>query len=170
MSNQPDTTKQNIIDWCKEDGILIEDNSSKFPNYEWLLLVDKNKIVFKTKRHPNRIFIQSSITITNNHQKIIADDQKMKFNMILQIPTMILQMGATCSIEQNDTTITKVSVSKIHFHSSMKKADFLANLFKVQDIHQNLLNQLSVKLQTTAKQLQQNQPAPAPDASDVGIG
>jgi len=170
MSNQTDPVKQNIIDWCNADGIQVVDESSKIPDCEWFLVALGNTMIFKLKKFSDRIYFQSKITISKNHQKIIADNQKMRVGLVLQIPTIVLQMDASCAIEQNDTTITKVITSKVHYHSTIKKADFLTKLAKVQDVHTNLLNRLSVQLQTTAKQLQENQPAPAPDARDVGVG
>jgi len=36
MSNQPDTVKENIMDWFKEDSISFTDISEKNPNFTWI--------------------------------------------------------------------------------------------------------------------------------------
>jgi len=168
MSDQPDPVKQNIIDWCNEDGISFVDKSDDFPACDWIIIIDNTKMIYKQTRFPNRIYFQALIAISNEHQQAVQNPQT-RTKIIVEIPTNVLQMGATCNIVENNGVINNLSITKVHFHSTIKKADFLENYIRLHNIHHTMLNQVSNILQTTAQQLQQNQPAPAPDASTVGI-
>ena len=170
MSNQPDPVKQNIIDWCNADNIPFEDKSSEYPSMDWTLMIMKRVAVYKQKRFSDRIYFHAGFNFAPEHKTLIDGNNQLRNEIILQIPLLLCQMDVTSKIEGTGNNITGISLSKVHFHSSIKKADFLSLYTKVFQVFQALLNQLSIKLKVTLQQLQQNQLSPSPDASDVGIG
>ena len=170
MSNQTDPVKQNIMDWCNADGITFEDESSKYPNMDWSLMIRKRVAVDKQKRFSDRIYFHAGFNFAPEHKTLIQSNNQLRNEIILQIPLLLSQMDVTSKIEGTGNDITGISLSKVHFHSSIKKADFLSLYTRVHQVFQALLNQLGIKLKVTLQQLQQNQSSPPPDASDVGIG
>ena len=55
------TTKESIIEYCKEDGIDCIDTSSKNPHHEWSLNLNK-VIIYCQKKYPHRIYVQVNIS------------------------------------------------------------------------------------------------------------
>ena len=168
MSNQPDPTRQNIIDWCNADNIPCVD-ATQNPNMDWCLMLNKRKIaVFRITRFPDRIYFQSGIDIAPQHQTLIAENNQIRNDILLQIPSLIIQLDHDPRITQANNTISSVNISTTHFHTTISKADFLSIVSRLMNVQQLVLNQLSVPLQTTLAQLQQT--PTTLDATDVGIG
>ena len=171
MPDQPDTVKQNIIDWCNVDGIKFEDQSSKYPAHDWTLMINGKVAVYKQPRLPDRIYFHAGFSFTSEQQKLIQDNKTIKNAILLQVPSLLAQMNVNTKFEMNGDIMTGISLSKPHFHTTIKKADFLILYLRTQQVLQVLLNQLSVQLKISLQKLQQNQQKPPlPDASDVGIG
>jgi len=168
MSNQPDPVRQNIRNWCNADNIPCVDGNQS-PNMDWCLMLNNRRIaVFKLTRFADRIYFQTGINVAPAHQQMIRENNQIRNNILLQIPTLIIQLGHDPRITQANNTITVINLSKIHFHTTISKAEFLSIVSRLINVHQLVLNQLSVTLQTTLAQLQQT--PITPDASDVGIG
>ena len=168
MSNSPDPVKQNIIDWCNTDNIQCNDLSNDNPIFSWIVGMGKNLIlIYKVPQFPDRIYIESRIKISENHQKLINEtwNKAKKNNMLLTLKAVAVQLDFNISFtfEENDKKpkvkdkITEIKSNKVHFHSSIKKADFLSVFNRISNIHNHLLNQLSILLETEVKQLEEKQ-------------
>jgi len=167
---QEDIVKQNIMNYCTADNIRFEDQSSKNTNLDWCLMINGKVAVYKQQQYPERIYFQSGINIASEHQALITTNNQIRNNILLRIPSLLAQLDVSCKITQANNSITQISLSKLHFHSSIKKADFLELYLRLYQVQEVLLNQLSVQLQVSLQQLTQNQQTPAPGAGDVGIG
>jgi len=158
MSNQPDPVIQNVIDWCKEDNIDCVDDSSKNTTLSWLLTINKNVIIYKQPEQPDRIYIQSQINISKNHQEMITKwNQTKKNDLILKLQTLVAQFDANIQIIQEETTITKIVLSKVRFHSTISKAEFLELYVRTDTIHGTILNHLRHSLGLELQQSQAQQ-------------
>lgn len=168
MSAQPDPVRQNIIDWCNEDNIdCVESTTNQ--NMAWNLMINTGRVaVFRPTRFSDRIYFQSGINIAPQHQTLIANNGDIRNKILLQIPSLIIQLDHDPRVFQTDTTITRLNITKIHFHTTISKAMLLSMSNRLLNVHQLVLNQLSVPLQTTMAQLEQT--PTTPDASEVGIG
>jgi len=136
---------------------------------DWLLMLNNGRIViFKLTRFPDRIIFQSGINIATEHQQMIAGKPQMRNEILLQTPSLIVQLDHQPTITQVNNTISVITITKTHFHTTISKADFLTKSIKLRNVQQVVRNQLSVPLQTSLAQLQQT--PTQPDASAVGIG
>ena len=89
--------------------------------------------------------------------------------MILQLKGLAIQLDFNIMFDAKDKDkITNVKSNKIHFHTSINKADLLEKFQRVGNIHDHVLNQLSVLLQTEVQNIQV-QKASQSNASNVGI-
>ena len=170
MSENQDVVKQNIMNWCNEDGIERVDESSRNPNLSWLVALGKPQILFyKQPNLQDRIYAQSQINVSPEHQTMIEGwDAIKRNNMILKLQTLATQFGININFQQEGNKITSISSFKIHFHSTIKKSDFLDLLVRVQNIHNTLLNQLRFSLGLELQQLQSQQQSS--ESSNPAIG
>ncbi len=80
--------------------------------------------------------------------------------MILKLRTLSVQLDFNIAFTTKEKDkITEIKSNKIHFHSSIKKADFLQLFLRMSNIHDHILTQVSALLQTEVKQLQAVQDA-----------
>ena len=170
--NQQDIVKQNIIQWCKDDNIPCEDVSSKNHQFAWGLAIGKPEtIIYKQPHLPDRIYIQSQITITPEHQELINTTWTLqkKNDMLLNLRMLAVQYDINMNFQEDSNgKLIAISSFKIHFHSSIKKANILKMFIRVQSIHIVILNQLSKALGIEMKQLQAQQQSS--DSSNPAIG
>ena len=169
MSENQDVVKQNIINWCNEDRIEFVDESSRNPNFSWLVAVGKPQILFyKQPNLQDRIYAQSQIVVSPEHQTMIEGWNATKRNsMILKLQTLATQFDINMNFQLEGNKITTIGSFKVHFHSTIKKSDFLSLLLRVQTIHNNLLNQLRLSLGLELQQLQSQQSS---ESSNPAIG
>ena len=65
----------------------------------------------------------------------------------MKIQTIIVQLEANPNFLNNsEKKLERISINKIHFHSSINKADFLEKLVRIQNIQNCILNHLNVEL------------------------
>ena len=163
MSAEQDVVKENIIQWCKDDKITYNDMSKNNPNFSWVIGIGKTSIIiYKAPQVSDRIFVESRIKLAPEHEKLVNEDWApgKKTNMILKLRTLSVQLDFNIAFTTKEKDkITETKSNKIHFHSSIKKADFLQLFLRVSNIHDHILTQVSALLQTEVKQLQAVQDA-----------
>ncbi len=162
MANQPDPVMTNIIDWCREDNIPCEDNSARLPNVSWSLRIGTLAVsAYKLQQIPDRIYIQSGITLNPNHQTLVNQtwEQPQRNDMMMKLKMLSAQYGVNMSFGMNGNNLISFATFKIHFHTTISKADFLTLFLRVSSIHEIFLNQLSLSLGLATRQLQANQDA-----------
>jgi len=136
-SQQPDITKENIMNWCNDDNIQCVDESTSNPQFTWSLAIGNPAIiVYKQPHLPDRIFIQSQITISPEHQTLIRETwnvpKRNGFAVKLQSLGVQLDINMNFGFDR-DGIMTSISSFKVHFHSTISKADFLKLFLRVQD-------------------------------------
>lgn len=155
MSMSDDQVKQNIMKYCDDDGIKCVDSSANKPNFEWSL--DLAKIsVYKQKKFPDRIYIQSTI-IFGELGKLLDTPQK-KNNLMITLKSFALanEFNLDFSFDEKQN-LTGILSYKIHYHSSISKADFLTLQLRITDVQDILFNQLTNLLGTETKKLKAQQ-------------
>lgn len=71
MFDSQDKSRQNIIDWCKEDNIPCIDVTAQNPQFAWTLTLGNTGhriTIYKNKQHNDRIYIQSQIAWSETHR------------------------------------------------------------------------------------------------------
>jgi len=170
MSENQDVVKQNIMNWCSEDKIECIDESSRNPSFNWLLSIGDPKILFYKQPHlQDRINAQSQIIVSPEHQTMIEGWNATKRNdMVFKLQTIATQYDISMNFQKEGDKITMINSFKTHFHSTIKKSDFLELFIRVQNIHMNLLNQLRLSLGLELQQLQSQQQSS--ESSNPAIG
>ncbi len=87
--------------------------------------------------------------------------------MILNLQTLATQFDINMNFQLEGNKLISIGSFKIHFHSTIKKSDFLDMLVRVQNIHNTLLNQLRLSLGLELQQMQSQQ---ASESSNPAIG
>ena len=163
-----DSVKNNIIGWCNADNLKCVDESSNNPNFSWAILVGGEVMIYKQPHLPDRIYIQSQISISPEHQTLIEAKPDMKNNLMLNLTTNATNLDIGMNFQIVEGKLKGVNLSKVHFADTISKADLLRNFLRVQQVHQTILNQLR---STLGLEFQQSKAQTTqPDASDVGIG
>jgi len=164
-----DIVKTNIMDYLNEDSITFEDISDKNTNFTWILQVGKQTpvLIFKLPAFPNRIYLRTTIGLAPEHVKLLAEDDTKKGKTILKIHTLAIQLDVNPDFKNDKKKqLHQIWFNKIHYNSSIKKADLLEKFIRIQQCQNVLLNHLNIELGIGMQS--QNTPD-APDASDVGI-
>jgi len=167
MPDEPDTVKQNIMDWFKEDSISITDISEKNPKFTWILQVSKSPavLVFKIPQFPNRIYFRTTTTLRPDHVKLFSEDETKKQNFIFKIHTLAIQLDVNPTFPNNDKKqLSEIWINKIHYNTTIKKADLIEKFTRIQHCQNAILNHINRELKASM-QIQ----TPEPNASDVGI-
>ena len=162
MSEQPDPVMTNIINWCQEDHIPCENQSSQRPNVLWVLKIGNLAItVYKLPQLPDRIYVQSGISLNDNHRTLVNQTWEVaqKNDMMLKLKMLATQYDANMNFVVNDNNLNSFSTYKIHYHSTISKADFLSLFMRIQNIHEIVWNQLNSSLGLATQQLQAIQDA-----------
>jgi len=163
-----DPAKNNIICWCKADNLKCIDESSNNPKFSWAILIGGEVMIYKQPHLPDRIYIQSQIAISPEHQTLIEAKLDMKNNLMLNLTTNATNLDIGMNFQIVEEKLKGVNLSKVHFADTISKADLLRNFLRVQQVHQTILNQLR---STLGLEFQQSKAQTTqPDASDVGIG
>ena len=140
--------KDNIIQWCKDDGLSCNDISAKNSNLVWCLEIGKPSVLlYKILNLQDRIYFQTNTVLAPEHVKLLNENASKKGNIVLKIQTIIVQLEANPNFLNNsEKKLERISINKIHFHSSINKADFLEKLVRIQNIQNCILNHLNVEL------------------------
>ena len=86
MSAKSFPEKDNIIQWCKDDGLSCDDISAKNPTFAWCLELGSPKvIIYKLSTLPDRIYFQTNTGLAPEHVKLLDEDASKKGNLILKI-------------------------------------------------------------------------------------
>jgi len=168
MSDQTDPVKQNIIDWCKEDNLKCVDESSDNPKHVFALSVFDSVSIYKQSHLPDRIYIQSQYPITEENKELMNKKPEIAKNIKTNLPKLASQYDVHVNFGEEKNILTRISIYKIHFHSTISKADFLRLFLRVHQVSNSIITQVSGELGLILKQ--ESKKKPAPDASDVGIG
>ena len=162
MSNQNDPVKQNIIDWCKADNIPCEDNSATSPKSLWALKIGNYAVtIHKPSNSLDRIYIQSGISLNPDHRTMVNQtwQPEQKNDMMMKLKMLATQYDVNLNFGMDNNDLISFSTYKIHFHTSISKADFLSLFIKIQTVHEIFLNQLNLALGIATQQLQASQDA-----------
>ena len=163
-----DPAKNNIMGWCKADHLKCVDESLNNPTFSWAILVGDEVMIYKQPHLSDRIYIQSQITISPEHQTLIETKPDMKNNLMLNLTTNATNLNIGINFQIVEGKLKGVNLSKVHFADTISKADLLRNFLRVQQVHQTILNQLrsTLGLEFQQSKVQTTQP----NDSDVGIG
>ena len=164
MSNQPDPVMTNIINWCQEDNIQCVDNSTNRSNVLWSLRIGTQSItVYKLSHILDRVYVQSGIGLNPEHQTLVNQtwQQPQRNDMMMKMKMLATQYDVNIDFVMNGNNIISFSTFKIHFHTTMSKADFLSMYIRIQSIHEIIFNQLNLSLGLATQQLQASQDAGA---------
>ena len=169
VSNQTNSVKQNIIDWCNEENIQCVDSGNANQQFIWSLRIDVEHIIFyQMVNYQDRIIIQAQIDIPKEKQGCIENDKNKKSELLLKLETLATMFHVSIKFIENDEHILiKVRPFKPHYSSTMTKVEFLEYRERMSNIKSTLENHLFIVIGNEFK-LQQNQQS-QPDASDVGI-
>jgi len=169
MSNQTNSVKQNIIDWCNEEKIQCVDSGNANQQFIWYVDIDVNHIIFhQMVNYPDRITIQAQIDIPKEKQGCIENDKNKKSDLLLKLETLATIFRVSVKFIENDEHILiRVRPFKPHYSSTMTKVEFLEYMERMSNIKSTLENHLFIAIGNEF-QLQQNQQS-QPDANDVGI-
>ena len=152
-----DTTKDNIIKYCKEDNIPCVDSSSKNPQFVWSLDVN-GLTVYAKPEFPQRIFIQSQIMFGDLEKTVNEWNEAKKNNFTIELRTFALLHNINLDlIKDSKGKITGILLYKVHYHSSISKSDFVPLQLRVRNIQEILLFRLGALLGTEVKKLQAQQ-------------
>ena len=90
-----DPTKNNIMGWCKADKIDCADESSRNAHFSWALLINKQVMIYKQPHLSDRIYIQSQIRLSTQHEAMLDSKPELKSNLMynLTITATSLDMG-----------------------------------------------------------------------------
>ena len=140
--------KDSIIQWCKDDGISCTDKSDKLEKLTWILEIGNPVIsIYKLPKYDDRIFFQANMDLSPKQKDLLDKDASKKQNIMLQVQSLAIQLETNPSfVIDDDKNKFRVSLTKIHYHSSVKKADFLEKLIRVQNVQNLMMNKLSVAL------------------------
>jgi len=161
MPDDPDTVKQNIIDYCKADNIKCTDIGASNPNFSWIFTIGESSIIaYKIKGQDDRIYIESQIKLSPDHLKLFNEtwNPQQKNNLLLKLQTLAVTLDVNLNFikdTKDKNKITVIKTNKIHFHSSMSKAHFLSLFLRMSMIHSNIKNQLSLALNVGLVQTKQ---------------
>lgn len=151
------TTKESIIEYCKEDGIDCIDTSSKNPHHEWSLNLNK-VIIYCQKKYPHRIYVQVNISFGELVPIFNTKENKGKLMTLLKMFALSndFNLGFAYDDKKN---VNRIIAFKVHYNSTIKKADFLPLYSRVG----NILDMLYIQLQNVGnvenKKIQDQQKA-----------
>ena len=152
-----DTTKDNIIKYCKEDNIPCVDSSSRNPPLVWSLDVN-GLTVYAITEFPQRIFIQLQIMFEELEKTINEWDEAKKNNFTIELRTFALLHNINLDlIKDSKGRITGILLYKVYYHSSISKSNFVPLQLRVRNIQEILLFRLGALLGTEVKKLQAQQ-------------
>ena len=145
MSNV-DTTRQNIIDWCQQDGILCVEQPTN-SQMVWGLSLGSISL-YKQPRFPDRIYFQSSINLSNIHRTLVNQtwDNAQRNVMMFNLKKLVTQLDALLNFVNPNDELIGFHTFKIQSHTTISKADFIEKFLRMQAIHEIVLNQLNLEL------------------------
>ncbi len=163
-----DPAKNNITGWCKADKIDCTDESSRNTHFSWALLMNKQVMIYKQPHLSDRIYIQSQIRLSTQHEVMLDSKSELKSSLMYNLTITATNLDMGLNFQITDGKLKGITLSKIHFGTTISKSDLLRLYMRVQQVHLTLLNQLNNTLGMEFQQSNQNQDEP--NASDVGIG
>ena len=145
MSNV-DSTRQNIIDWCQQDGIPCVEQPAN-PQMVWGLSLGSISI-YKQPRFTDRIYFQSSINLSNIHRTLVNQtwDNAHRNVMMFNLKKLVTQLDALLNFINPNDELIGFHTFKIQCNSTILKADFIEKFLRMQAIHEIVLNQLNLEL------------------------
>jgi len=149
MSTQPDSIRQNIIDWCQDDNIQCVDTSAENTQFAWSLRLGNTAItIYKQPHLPDRIFIQSQIVLSEIHRTLVNQtwDTNQRNNMMFNLKKLVVGYNINMDFQLRGDELLGFNTHKIHFNSTISKAGLLEKFIRVQSIHEVILNQLNIEL------------------------
>ncbi len=159
MSTQSDSLAQNIIDWYQKDDIPCINESANNPKLTWILKVGKSIVIYKRPKFDDRIFIQSQIKLSAQHRTLVNQtwDANQRNNMMFNLKKLVAQYDVNMDFQMNSDELLGFNTSKTHFYSTISKADLFEKFFRVQNIHEVILNQLNIELGIALQSSHKNQ-------------
>ena len=145
MSNV-DSTRQNIIDWCQQDGIPCIEQPTN-PQMVWGLSLG-SITVYKQPPLPDRIYFQSSISLSNIHRTLVNQtwDIAQRNVMMFNLKKLVTQLDALLNFINLNDELIGFHTFKIQGHTTISKVDFIEKFLRMRAIHEIVLNQLNLEL------------------------
>lgn len=159
MSNQPDPTMTNIINWCQEDNIqntvggIVE-------RVGWSINIGNRGIsVYKLTRFLDRIYFQSTINFSEIHRTLVNQtwNENQRGVMMFNLKKLVAQLDILMNFQLNNDELTGFHTYKIHHHSTISKAGFIETYLRIQSVHDIVLNQLNLELGVSLQSEHRNQ-------------
>ena len=149
MSTQADQTRQNIINWCQQDGISCVDEPAN-PQMTWGLQLSNALVVYMQPRFPDRIYFQSTINLADIHRILVNQtwDINQRNIMMFYLKKLVAQLNVLMNFVIPNEELTGFHTYIIHGHATISKADFLEKFLRIQAVHEIILNQLNIELGT----------------------
>lgn len=85
--------------------------------------------------------------------------------MMFNLKKLVAQLNVLMNFKLNNDELTGFHTYKIHHHSTISKADFIEKFFRIQSVHDIVLNQLNFELGVALQSEHKNQ-----DSSDNDAG
>ena len=76
--------------------------------------------------------------------------------MVLNMKKLSTQYNVNMDFQMNGDNLLGFNTFKIHYHSSISKADFLEKFIRIQGIHEIILNSLNIELGIATQIVQTN--------------
>jgi len=159
MSDQPDPVGQNIIDWCQEDNIQSS-GGAETTQIVWSRHIGTRGIsVYKLTRFSDRIYFQSTINFSEIHRTLVNQtwNESKRGVMMFNLKKLVAQLDILINFRLNNDELTGFHTYKIHYHSTISKADFIEKYLRIQSVHDIVLNQLNLELGEALQSERQNQ-------------
>ena len=159
-SRQPEVNKNKILDWIKGSFPNKEDDVTKFPNILWSIQIGGGGlIVYTMDTFPDRVIIQADISFSDEQQDLLNkkwDVQKLS-KLQLQIISSLTNFNVRHSILSNkNKEITGFRIF-LFLIDNLNKETLLNSIFRIVDVLNVTLNQLSAVIGIELQQLKQQQ-------------
>ena len=131
--SESDPVKQNIIDWCKEDGISCKILEN--PDFHFSIAVS-NVQVYCQKKYPDRLYFQQVLNFDEKQKELyVGLNEQKKSNLIQNLSVNSINFDYHQSLLNEDEGKVLTGVMLYKFGSTdLTKNEFLKLFLRVQQI------------------------------------
>ena len=152
-----DIIKENIKKYCDEDKISYQDLTSFNVSTNWGF--QSGKIIFYAlSDFPERIYFQTQLMI-RTFEKEVNDvwGNAKRNNFIMSLREFALTHNISFDLVMEKDRIVGVKFFKIHYHSTIKKADFLTLFYRIASVQDIMNYKLSILLTSDKQKIAETQ-------------
>ena len=153
-----DTVKQNIIDWCNEDKLVVKIQDVKPDDtvLNFSMAIDKVAI-YNQKRFPDRTYLQCDINFSPEQIAMMTQwDNTKRTNFVASLTKNAIEFDY-----QNEFLLDGNNIKGIRIHKFLVgdiiKSDFIHTLIRLQNILGYTFNLLNMTIGAELNIQQQNQ-------------